>query len=146
MPDDPPQSSGRRGRHGVHEQPTSRRSLAKSWLLGILWLVGCLVAFVVGFGLTGVSATPLRAPLNRAQEPGFGAALVGVSAAIFVLIVGAQISILRDERRRRNPLYRGLRYGGDLTRGQAIRQTSRLVALVCVPIAAAGLVIRHFYG
>jgi hypothetical protein len=117
-----------------------------SWLLGILWLLGCCVAFAIGFGLTGVSAVPLRTPLDRAQAPGFGAAIVGLSAALFVFLVGAQVSALRDERRHRNPLYRGLRYGGDLTPARAARHTARLAALVCVPMAVAGLVIRHFYG
>jgi hypothetical protein len=148
MPDPLRPPRGRR-RHGRHEPPPSRRAcraLAVSWLLGILWLVGCLVAFAVGFGLTGVSAVPLRTPLSKFQVPGFGAAFVGLSAATFVFIVGAQVSLLREERRHRDPLYRGLRYGGDMTYGDVARHSARLAVLVCVPMAVAGLVIRHFYG
>jgi hypothetical protein len=45
-----------------------RRDLVVSWLLGFSWLAGCVVAFIIGFDLTGVSATPLRPPLDRARS------------------------------------------------------------------------------
>jgi hypothetical protein len=133
------------GVHGRHEGPRSRRGVAVSWLLGISWLACCAIAFVIGFGLTGVSAkAPPHHPLARFQEPGFGAALVGTSAASLVLIIGAQISILRDRRRRPNARY--YRRGWTLTPAQALRRNARMVALICLPMAAAGLLLRHIYG
>jgi hypothetical protein len=91
-------------RHGRHETPGSRskRRLAVSWLLGVSWAAGCIVAFFIGFGLTGVGESHQR-PLNSAQEPGFGAALVGLSAAILVLVIGAKISVRRELGRVPDP-------------------------------------------
>jgi hypothetical protein len=145
MPDPPPSPSGR-ARHGRHEGPgLRRRDLVVSWLLGFSWFAGCVVAFFIGFGLTGVSPTPLRPPLDRAQQPGFGAALVGLSAAFLVFLVGAQISILRDQRRHPKAGYKALHWRRYLPPSQALRHNARL-ALICIPMTAAGLWLRHYYG
>jgi hypothetical protein len=145
MPELPPTPHGPgRGRHVGPRMPLRGRGLLASWLLGLLWLAACSTAFVIGFGLTGVSATPIRPLLDRAQQPGFGAALVGLSAAFLVFLVGAQISILRDQRHPKGR-YKTLRWSRYATPSQALRHNARL-ALICIPMTAVGLLLRHVYG
>lgn len=147
MPELPPPPD-RHGRHGRHEGPRPphwRRHLLVSWLLGFLWLFGTMAGFVIGFGLAGLEpADKPPVPLDRAQQPGFGAALVGMSVAIFVLIIGAQVSIRRDRRDHPKARYRGLHWRY-LAAVQAFRHNWR-VSLICVGLAAGGLVVRHIYG
>lgn len=145
MPELPPPRGHGHGRHVDPRTSVSGRGLLVSWLLGLLWLASCAIAFVIGFGLTGVSATPLRPPLDRAQQPGFGAALVGLSAAFLVFLAGAQISILRDQRRHPKARYKALHWRRYLPASQALRHNARM-ALICIPMAAVGLWLRHVYG
>jgi hypothetical protein len=140
MPEQP-HSPGKRARHGA---PVSRRAFLVSWLLGLSWLAGIIVAFFVGFGVAEASVAPAHhAP--GAQQAGLGPALVGMSAMILVIAAGANISVLRD--RRRNPkAYIGSHpWRRNLPTSLALRQNAR-VALISVPIAALGLWLTHLYG
>jgi hypothetical protein len=131
-----------------HEQPTPIRARLVTVLLGVSWVVGVLMAFAIGFALTGGSG-PERPGLPGWQQPGTGAAMVGGGAAILVFGAGAQINLLRYRgqlrhlgRYSQSRIFRSLKY---LTIPQALRHN-----LLMVPIAAAlilvGLWLRHRYG
>jgi len=142
MPEELALSPGKRGRH---EAPASRRALLVSWLLGLSWLAGCIAAFLVGFGVAEAGVAPAHpAPLGG-RPVGLGPAIVGASAAILVLVAGAQINILRDRRRHPKARYNALHWRRNLPPSLALRHNAR-VALISVPIAALGLWLTHLYG
>jgi hypothetical protein len=139
----PEQPSSLRGR-ARHEQPSSPGARVKSVLLGVSWFAATVSAFVIGFGVTGVGVTA-RPGAPRWQQPGLGAALVGISAAFLVFLIGAEISLVRDRRRHPNaryPSFQGFRY---LTIPQSLRRNAWM-SLILVPLAVLGLWLRHRYG
>jgi hypothetical protein len=139
----PEQPSSLRGR-ARHEQPSSPGTRVKSVLFGVSWFAATISAFVIGFGVTGVSGTA-RPGLHRWQQPGLGAALVGISAALLVLLLGARISLVRDRSRHPNARYRSLHGFRYLTIPQSLRHNARM-SLILVPLAVLGLWLRHRYG
>lgn len=140
MPEQP-LSPGRRGRHGA---PVSRRAILVAWLLGLLWLAGFIAGFFIGGSVAEATVAPARPPVG-AQDAGLGPALVGTSAVILVAVAGAQISILRDRRRRPNATYNAAGYRPHFPAWLALRYNARL-ALISIPIAALGLWLTHLYG
>ena len=81
--------------------------------------------------------------LPKLEQPGVGAALVGMSAALFV---GLAMRIGYVLHRRRNPSakYR-TRYRRGLTTEQYLRQLI-ITALICVAMCCLGLLFRYQYG
>lgn len=144
-----PQPARSRGR-ARHERPTPPRAQIVSVLLGLAWLIACVVAFFVGFGVTGTTGVD-RPDLPIWKQPGTGAFLVGFSAAWLAFAAGAQISVLRERRLHPNPRYqfvRSTRFPFDTrhyTASQALRLNAR-APLILVPLAALGLWLRHRYG
>ena len=141
MPEQPP-SPGKHGRHGA---PVSRRAILVSWLLGLSWLAGFIVAFFVGFGVAEASVAPAHPAPGGSRQAGLGPAMVGLSAMILVGVAGAQINILRDRRRRPNATDNALNWHPNLPASLALRANARW-ALISVPIAALGLWLTHLYG
>ncbi len=136
-----------------HERKVPVRiRLAASWRLclwGTAWVVLSLVAFVVGFGLTGDPGTdhPLLLfgshYLTRLQQPGMGAAFVGLGAMFLVGVTGIQVTrLIRGRRSRRSP---DLWPSGDHPVRQATRRSWR-VYLGLVGLIGFGLLLRYFYG
>jgi len=132
-------------RGGRHERPTSPGTLVVSVLLGVLWLVSCLAAFAIGFGVTGVSGTARPDSPPGSPQPGLGAAVVGLCCALFVFIVGAQISLVRDSRRHPLRRLRPLRSSRAYTIPEALRHNA-LICILVVPGIVLGLWLRHRYG
>jgi hypothetical protein len=102
-----------------------------------------IAAFVIGVVMTGTSG-PERPGLHRWQQPGMGAVLVGAGALMFVVAVGAEISLLRDRRRysdARRPRSLGYR------RIQQSLWHNLWTAPISVGVmVATGLWLRHRYG
>jgi hypothetical protein len=140
MPEQP--SSPRAGAR--HEQPSSPGARVKSALLGVSWFAATISAFLIGFGVTGVSGTA-RPGLPRWQQPGLGAGLVGISAALLAFLIGAQISLVRDRSRHPNARYRSLHGFRYHTIQQSLRHNVRM-SLILVLLAVLGLWLRHRYG
>jgi hypothetical protein len=151
VPDELRSAKRRRARHEMPAIPLRAR-LAASWLSylwGTAWFVLSLVAFVVGFGLTGDPGTnhpPLLFRshyLTRLQEPGMGAACVGIGAMCLVGVTGVLMTrLFRGRRSRRGP---DLWSSGDHPARQVARRSWRTY-LGLAGLIAFGLLLRHFYG
>lgn len=143
---------GKRHRARHELQIPLRVRLAVSWrscLWGTGWVVLSLAAFVVGFGLTGDPGTnhPLlffgSHYLTRLQEPGMGAAFVGLGAMFLVGVAGIQVTrLFRARSSRRGP---DLWSSGDHPVRQEVRRSWRAY-LGLVGLIGFGLLLRHFYG
>ena len=81
--------------------------------------------------------------LPKPEQPGVGAALVGMSAALFVGLA-MRIGYVLHRRRNPNAKYR-TRYRRGLTTEQYLRQLV-ITALICVAMCCLGLLFRYQYG
>ena len=129
---------------GRHVLPSSPGDRVVSVLLGVSWFAGTIAAFAIGFVVTGVSGSE-RPGSPPWQQPGTGAALVGGCSALFVFIVGAQISLVREFRRHPG---RRVRPRGS-SRAYMIPELLRrnvLISILMIPGIAVGLWLRHRYG
>lgn len=121
--------------------------LAASWrsyLWRTAWFALSLVAFAVGFGLTGDPGTD-HPPLDptRLQEPGVGASFVGIGAMCLVGVTGILVTRLFGGRRsRRGP---DLWSSGDHPVRRVARRTWPTY-LGLLGLIAFGLFLRHLYG
>jgi hypothetical protein len=149
VPEELQSAKRRRARHEL--AIPLRVRLAASWrsyLWGTAWVALSLVAFVVGFGLTGDPGTdhpPMLLGshhLIRLQEPGMGAAFVGIGAMGLVGVTGVLMTRLFRGRRSRSP---DLWPSGDQPARQVARRSWRTY-LGLVGLIAFGLLLRHFYG
>jgi hypothetical protein len=150
VPEELHRAERRRARHEL-EIPFRVRLAASwlSWLWGTAWFLLSLVAFVVGFGVTGDPGTghpPLLFGshyLTRLQEPGMGAACVGIGAMFLVGVTGVLVTrLFRGRRSRRSPDFWS---SGDHPVRQVARRSWRTY-LGLVGLIAFGLWLRHFYG
>jgi hypothetical protein len=149
VPEELHSAKRRRARHEL-AIPLGVR-LASSWrsyLWGTAWVALSLMAFVVAFGLTGDPGAD-RPPmllgshhLTRLQEPGMGAACVGIGAMFLVGVTGVLMTRLFRGRRSRSP---DLWSSGDHPVRQLARRSWRTY-LGLVGLIAFGLLLRHFYG
>jgi hypothetical protein len=148
VPEELHSAKRRQARHEL--QFPLRVRLAASWrsyLWGTAWVALSLVAFVVGFGLTGDAGTdhpPLLLGshyLTRLQEPGMGAAFVGIGTMSLVGVTGVLVARLIRGRRNSPDLWSC----GDHAARQAARR-SWPVYLGLVGLVVSGLLLRHFYG
>jgi hypothetical protein len=115
-----------------------------SALLGVSWFAATIAAAAIGYNVTGVSGTA-RPGSPGWQQPGTGAVVVGACCAIFVFLVGAQISLVLDSRRHPLRRFRPLRSSRAYTIPEALRHNA-LLSIVVVPGLALGLWLRHRYG
>ena len=136
MAEEPPDTHG----HARHAQPTPVGQVVVTVLLGVSWFAGIIAAFLIG----GSLAYAIK-PAGAAQEPGTGPALVGIGGMLLAILVGAQISLLRDRRRHPKARYKALHGWRYRTIDQALRYN-----LWAVPAAAgfivAGLWLTHRPG
>jgi len=109
--------------------------------------VTCCFVVAMAVGIAAGVATGEQGTSNpglpKLEQPGVGAALVGVGAALFV---GLAMRIGYVLHRRRNPdaTYR-TRYRRGLTTKQYLRQLI-ITALICVALCCLGLLFRYQYG